>query len=330
MLYIQAFYAIFFFTQVLIAPNEAESRRPIWNIAHMVNALHQIDYYLDMGANGLEFDISFSPEGKALYTFHGIPCDCFRSCLHYENFITYLQYLQRLTTPGDQLFRKELVLLLMDFKVRGLSSAALTNAGEDVAMKMLDYYWLRGKSNQTQAYIVVSLPSTAHVEVMKSFLRTLQNQNASEYIPRIGLDFSGNEDLHIILDCLERSGYLEKYWLGDGITNCLGRSTKRLLSALNKRDEHEKQVSKVYWWTVDRQSTMRRVIRLGVDGMITNYPENLFKVLKEDPFRHYARLATLEDSPWKKHVLTTEMSNSFRDENSTFYEKMVTEEILYN
>ncbi|GBO02825.1 Phospholipase D Hl-PLD1, partial [Araneus ventricosus] len=244
---------------VFIVPNEADSRRPVWNIAHMVNAVHQIDHYLDMGANGLEFDLSFSFEGTVKYTFHGFPCDCWRNCMQYEDFTTYLQYLRRLTTPGDRMFRKELVMLFLDFKVQGLSSKALVNAGEDVAKKLLEYYWI-GDDSETQAYLVVSLPMTKHVEVMKSFLRTLQYYNASEYISRIGLDFSGNENIDTIKNCLESVGFHERNWLGDGITNCLGRSAYRLLAALSQRDKQDDPIDKVYWWTVDRKVTMRRVI----------------------------------------------------------------------
>lgn len=78
-----------------------DTRRPLWNVAHMVNALYQVDYYLNQGANSLEFDVSFDWEGIARYTFHGFPCDCFRSCFQYEDFITYIEYLRKLTSPGN-------------------------------------------------------------------------------------------------------------------------------------------------------------------------------------------------------------------------------------
>ncbi|GBM25096.1 hypothetical protein AVEN_206482-1 [Araneus ventricosus] len=68
------------------------------------------------------------------------------------------------------------------------------------------------------------------------------------------------------------------------------------------------------------------ISRLGVDALITNYPQNLFKILKEDGLSQQARLATFEDNPWKQYIRGTERSNSFQEENSTFYE----EEILYN
>lgn len=67
----------------------------------MVNAIYQVDYYLRSGSNSLEFDIAFDWQGTAEYTFHGIPCDCFRSCLRYEHFVPYLNYMRKLTTPGN-------------------------------------------------------------------------------------------------------------------------------------------------------------------------------------------------------------------------------------
>ncbi|KFM78784.1 hypothetical protein X975_22829, partial [Stegodyphus mimosarum] len=130
--------------QDVVQEADKDVRRPIWNVAHMVNALYQADYYLDMGANSLEFDVAFDWEGTAKYTFHGIPCDCFRSCVRYERFVPFIDYMRQLTTPGHPNFRENLVLLFMDLKIHGLTPAAKLRAGVDVATKLLNYYWERG------------------------------------------------------------------------------------------------------------------------------------------------------------------------------------------
>jgi len=38
---------------------------------------------------------------------------------------------------------------------------------------------------------------------------------------------------------------------------------------------------KVFPWTVNQEKEMRQMIRLGVDGIMTNYPDKLFRILKD-------------------------------------------------
>jgi hypothetical protein len=78
----------------------AIEKRPFYNIAHMVNSIKEVDYYLQRGANAIEADVTFSPNGTPIYTFHGYPCDCFRHCTERENFVQYIEYIREITTPG--------------------------------------------------------------------------------------------------------------------------------------------------------------------------------------------------------------------------------------
>lgn len=84
----------------LNANSHDEPLRPFYNIAHMVNSIREIKYYLSKGANAIEADVTFSPNGTALYTFHGYPCDCFRHCTEREDIIDYLKYIRSITVPG--------------------------------------------------------------------------------------------------------------------------------------------------------------------------------------------------------------------------------------
>lgn len=309
--------------------SDEDIRRPIWNVAHMVNDLYIVEYYLDQGANSLEFDVSFDWEGNAKYTFHGYPCDCFRSCTRYEDFETYLHYMRMLTTPGNNNYREELVLLFMDLKLGSLSTAAKIHAGEDIAIKLLDHYWMRGSSGAT-ANILISFSSINHMEFVNSLLQKLKDENFTHYATKLGFDISGNEDIDVIRSAFEVVNITNQIWQGDGITNCLPRGISRLKEALRQRDELT-FIDKVYWWTVDRKSTMRTTLRLGVDAMITNYPHRLVSVLKEEEFSNKFRLATYEDNPWTKHIpqsgslMFQEFSGNFATKD---YKK--DEELLYN
>lgn len=80
--------------------NKYETIRPFYNIAHMVNSIKEIDYYLSKGANAIEADVTFEPNGTVSYTYHGIPCDCFRHCSESEDFVKYIRYIRTITVPG--------------------------------------------------------------------------------------------------------------------------------------------------------------------------------------------------------------------------------------
>ena len=86
---------------ILVSSLCSAEQRPFYNIAHMVNSIKEVNYYLARGANALEADVSFSPNGTALYTFHGYPCDCFRHCNEREEIENYLQYMREITTPCE-------------------------------------------------------------------------------------------------------------------------------------------------------------------------------------------------------------------------------------
>ena len=78
----------------------SHEQRPFYNIAHMVNSIKEVNYYLSRGANAIEADVAFAPNGSALYTFHGYPCDCFRHCTELEALPKYLEYIREITRPG--------------------------------------------------------------------------------------------------------------------------------------------------------------------------------------------------------------------------------------
>lgn len=80
-----------------------KDERPFYNIAHMVNSIKEVNYYLSKGANAIEADVAFSPNGTALYTFHGYPCDCFRHCTELENFVKYLEHIREITRTGKKI-----------------------------------------------------------------------------------------------------------------------------------------------------------------------------------------------------------------------------------
>ncbi|KAH9364918.1 hypothetical protein HPB48_000632 [Haemaphysalis longicornis] len=56
----------------------------------MVNSLYDVNVFLEDGANALQADVTFSPNGRAQHTYHGPPCDCYRSCTRDSTIQDYL------------------------------------------------------------------------------------------------------------------------------------------------------------------------------------------------------------------------------------------------
>lgn len=49
---------------------------------------------------------------------------------------------------------------------------------------------------------------------------------------------------------------------------------------------------------------------MGVDGIITNYPERVSTVIMEGPFRRAVKLANPTDTPWKKVGVEVQVSGT--------------------
>nr|ANY30986.1 loxtox protein [Loxosceles similis] len=278
----------------------ADSRKPIWDIAHMVNDLELVDEYLGDGANGLELDVAFTKDGTAEKMYHGIPCDCFRSCKRTEEFTKYMDYIRQLTTPGNAKFRSELIMLIMDLKLKDIEPNVAYAAGKSVAEKLLSSYWLNGESG-ARAYIVLSLETITRPDFINGFKDAIYKSGHDELFEKIGWDFSGNEDLGDIRRMYQQYGIEDHIWQGDGITNCITRGDYRLKEALKKKNDPDyKYTLKVYTWSIDKNSSIRHALRLGVDAIMTNYPEDVKSILQESEFSGSHRMATYEDYPWQK------------------------------
>lgn len=70
---------------------------------------------------------------------------------------------------------------------------------------------------------------------------------------------------------LRRGNLLEVSYL-EGINVNYRYATKRLVNRIHKADK------KIYCWTANKTRPMKRLLRLGVDGIITNYPNRLINV----------------------------------------------------
>lgn len=273
--------------------------RPIYNIAHMVNSKEQVSEFMNEGANAIEFDVQFYENGTAYRTYHGIPCDCFRICTKRAEIKDYLDHIRNLTSPGGK-YHGKLLLLMLDLKSSDVPAENKLSAGADIASKLLDHLWINVSFSEA-VNIFLSIGHVTDKDVLRGAVQAIQ-QRDDKYLARIGFDVGLGDRLQDIRDMYRELNISRHRWLGDGDTNCYSflLSTKRLEAAIADRKANNATsfVDKVYFWTTDSRRRIRKVLRLGVDGIITNRPKYLSSIIKEEEFKKTMRLASAQDNPF--------------------------------
>ncbi|XP_023222769.1 phospholipase D LsSicTox-alphaIA1-like [Centruroides sculpturatus] len=116
------------------------------------------------------------------------------------------------------------------------------------------------------------------------------------YIFRSAWDIS-TSDIQSTVETYNTLNITERRWKGEGNANCLPFSLSKLYySILIRNLTSNKYLDKVYLWTTDLKSTMRKALSLQVDGIMTNFPRKLNNVLMEGKFKKLYRLADQFDN----------------------------------
>lgn len=285
-----------------IAQARSVERRPVYNIAHMVNSVAKLDDAMKRGANAVEADVTFADNGTALKLFHGVPCDCFRACEIQDQVPAFLQYVRKTTGRYGGKYSQQLALLVLDLKSGNIDSKQKYRAGVDTAEKLIENLWY-GVPPWDAMNVLLSVPSVSDKEMLRGVIQTISRFNPV-MLDKIGFDISNNDKLDNIRAVYRELNVGMHRWQGDGVSNCLSflRPPARLQRVIDDRESEgaESYVDKAYQWTVDLPKQLRRSLRRGVDGIITNRPERLKSILQEEEFKSKLRLATSADSPWSR------------------------------
>lgn len=280
-------------------PTAVATQRPFYIIGNMVNSLYDVNVFLEDGANALQADVTFSPNGRAQHTYHGPPCDCYRSCTRDS---TIQDYLTKISS-GLGKFQGQVALLYLALYTSSVPEEYHHQAGADIAKKLEKYLW-RDVSSSKAVPVLLYVSSTNEKKVFKGVLDTISDS----WRDHVGFDFGGMEPLHKIGEAFAELNITTGRWLGSGNTNCLpyqyGRYG-RLESIVDCREGKIRGcdfVDKGYAYNLDTQRSIGREIRLGLDAVITNYPSTALEVLKEGDISRLVRLADLDDNPWKRIV----------------------------
>ncbi|XP_050048227.1 dermonecrotic toxin SPH-like [Dermacentor andersoni] len=267
----------------------------------MVNSVEEVDKFLSKGCNALEVDIEFADNGAVLGTYHGVPCDCFRSCSNRVPIADYLKHVRNVTAWRDSPYRGQMSLLFLDLKTAKLSKYAKLTAGETLAQNIITHLW-KGVNPKYRMNVLLSIGYVKDSDVTRGALKIMQKKGPADFLSNIGFDVGMNDPLKNIAHMYETLRIKGHRWQGDGLSNCLRflMPVERLKAAVELRDSEDGYVDKVYHWTIDMPFYITDSIRLGVDGIITNNPSEVLRVVTSNLFRDSLRVADMGDSPWLK------------------------------
>ena len=260
-----------------------------------VNGNSQINEDWVNEANAIEVDLSFTNEGDPDKFYHGIPCDCGRACTYSNDITTHFDTIRRKALQDGTLG-----LLWLDLKLGNVNNHE--RSGEKVAIEMTKAGSLFPPGAFVPPIKVLLGAEKLNQKYFFTGFRKYIKKNRPELLPKFGYGFGSERDLGIdvILAAFEEVGIQENIWMGDGITNCLPLVNTRLIEILKKRDSSSELAPfKVYAWTSDKTSTMREWLQLGVDAIVTNYPNRL-KALVNDEFQTSLALADSNTDPWER------------------------------
>lgn len=280
-------------------------QRPFFIIGHMVNSLPEVDHFMERGANSLEVDVQFRSDGTVTRTYHGSPCDCFRSCEGEAPFTEYLDYIRNVTSVGGAKYKDDLRLLFLDLKTSAVAKNQKYRAGADVVNKLAKHLW-RNVPEKEAVNVLLYVYSVDDRDLFKGAIDTIVSmKDSSKWFHHIGFDFGKFTSPLEVAGAFADLGIHKHRWQGHGTTNCLVDSLrdKHLPKIVACRDGHSTYcdyVDKAYAWTVDSLSTIEKKIKLGVDGLITNRPEYVLFVINKLDFASPVRPAGPRDRPWTR------------------------------
>ena len=264
----------------------------------MVNGDSQIYADWVTNANAIESDLMFKSDGSPDQFLHSRPCDCFRNCDYKNDVLTHFASIRRKAQDASQ----SLVLFWIDLKLSKSGITDFFSSGRQLAEAMTRSGSLFPPGEIVPINVLLGAEGIDQKDFFRGF-RQYISDNRPELLHKFGYDISDtNNDVDEILQAFEEVGITENIWVGDGITNCLTKSDSRLKKILDKRDSYTNKglaPFKVYAWTVDKISSMRYYLHLGVDAIIVNYPSRMLNLVKEE-FHDSLFLATSETNPWER------------------------------
>jgi Glycerophosphoryl diester phosphodiesterase family len=260
--------------------------RPFYGIAHNPDSVERLDQALAQGANALEPDfrpssdnpgITTAEDGFVAVTEQGLTGKASKS----NGQATLTTYLERLKAVAPK------KLIIWDGK---------TGSADDYAGVAESIKRTGARVGFDFSHSVFNISSDKMVPLFKPF----------ESVPTAGRCYDGiftQVHSHNAEDWMGPVRQNRLTFQGLGVTPQLQVTEKWSvpISVYVRAREQEAFPNKIYFWTVNDANAMRRVLDLGIDGLITDELVRLRDVLREEPYASMYRYADDSDDHSTKH-----------------------------
>jgi len=239
--------------------------KPMWIVAHRCNDEDDIAEALSEGANAIEFDVMSRFSGFIVQHHDSLD-------FHIPTIGEYLEAVMK--------NEARLVLLYVDYKGPDFSP--------DACARLVD----RMRAAGITASGIRVILSTASLD-NKGWFGGMPKESC--IAPQVDEDNSPDA----AEEFFRTSGFAHA-WYGDGIAplfNEPDRVEENIKRAIQLRDQGT-VIRGAVIWTINKMSSMRNYLRLGVNAILTDDPDDAVEVINEPEFRTSYFKAEKHDSPW--------------------------------
>lgn len=152
----------------------------------MVNGNSQLNAGWVNYANAIESDLTFTSDGSPDWFYHGHPCDCFRSCTHYNRPLTHFATLRNKAQDGSQ----KVALFWIDLKLGSSGMTDFYSSGQKLANFMTGIGSLFPPGEEVPINVLLGAEALNQKDFFVGF-RQYISANRPELLPKFGYDFSG-------------------------------------------------------------------------------------------------------------------------------------------
>jgi len=257
--------------------------KPFYVITHMSNTPEAAAWAIGQGANALEMDLNFRGEVPDRF-YHGGLCDCYcapgghsvcnplkvssasgKACEAVSPALAMAAFLRQ---------QKDLALIVLDDKVAGMDPAVQEKAGRKV-VAFLDAHVFGG---DFKGKVLIGAAKAESLPFLKAAARASETSpNGASLI--FALDQAGR-DVQATAGALGQLAP-SPVAFAMGASACAPVDFSDTIREASGNELFGNQAL-LYTWTLDSPISMGKSIDAGANGMITNYPSRLLKVVKHN------------------------------------------------
>lgn len=256
-------------------------------IVHMANNAKAVDWAATHGANGVEMDLNFYPDGRVNVFQHGGICDCSFKCPIVDmcNATSICRILWNATgsncnaheTPENMMAEiarhaDSLAIVYIDSKLSDLGSAStsLESAGHNV-IKLLDTAFAAGFKGQ----VIISAPKMTDTLYLSSAIKAAdQSPYKNNYFFTIdGEESHFSDTMKTLTDLTFRRIY------STGISADVAMRFYTV-TQLAKMNLDNASIGGIVIWTIDKNTSINDYLNLGANLIITNELPNLLAAIQ--------------------------------------------------